>query len=55
MVVKSEYQSLKNCLDLEKTFSEYKFVDDEKLLKNIIKKRFSEDNSSEEDVKRTKR
>lgn len=55
VVVKSEYQSLKNCLDLEKTFSEYKFVDDEKLLKNIIKKRFSEDNSSEEDVKRTKR
>ncbi|KAK6462626.1 putative transcription regulator [Scheffersomyces coipomensis] len=54
VVLKSEYQSLKNCLDIDKTFKKnedlgpFKFIDDEKLIRNIIKKRAQEDSSGEE-------
>lgn len=46
-VVKSEYKALNSCLDIEKTFNidgeKFKFIEDEKLLRNIIKKRKSND------------
>ncbi|CUM51429.1 unnamed protein product [Debaryomyces tyrocola] len=46
VVLKSEYKSLKHCLDFEKVFSDeessYKFIDDGKLTRNITKKRINE-------------
>ncbi|RCK65900.1 Ribosomal lysine N-methyltransferase 4 [Candida viswanathii] len=39
IVLKSEYKSLKNCFEIK----DYKVIDDEKLIKNIIKKRAAED------------
>lgn len=57
VVLKSEYESLNNCLDVEKVFSNdegsYKFIDDGKLIRNITKKRRIEaqDNSK---IKKTK-
>ncbi|ODV78817.1 SET domain-containing protein [Suhomyces tanzawaensis NRRL Y-17324] len=55
VVLKSEVQSLKNCLKVEKTFqngdfANYKFIDDGKFIRNIIKKRFSDDSTSEDEV-----
>ena len=45
-VLKSEYKSLRNCLDFEKVFSDeessYKFIDDGKLIRNITKKRINQ-------------
>lgn len=44
VVLKSEYKSLENCLDIDKTFKtedgSYTFIDDEKLIRNIIKRKF---------------
>lgn len=44
VVLKSEYKSLESCLDIEKTFKtedgSYTFIDDEKLIRNIIKRKF---------------
>lgn len=46
VVLKSEYKSLKSCLDFEKVFSDeessYTFIDDGKLIRNITKKRINE-------------
>ncbi|KAG7663532.1 RKM4 [[Candida] subhashii] len=58
-VLKSEYQSLKNCLDVEKTLKEtlgsYKLIEDEKLIRNIVKKRPTEDGRSGQKNKKSKR
>ncbi|EGV63468.1 Ribosomal lysine N-methyltransferase 4 [Yamadazyma tenuis] len=44
VVLKSEYTSLRNCLDVEKTFTiddiKYQFIDDDKLIRNIVKRKF---------------
>ncbi|KAK6456862.1 putative transcription regulator [Scheffersomyces xylosifermentans] len=57
VVLKSEYQSLKNCLEIDETFKNgpmgtYKFIEDEKLIRNIMKKRAPED--SDKDNKKRK-
>lgn len=49
IVLKSEYQSLTNCLDEDKVFSrdeKYAFIDDDKLIRNIVKKKFFGDSPS---------
>lgn len=45
VVLQSEYRSLTNCLDINKAFkvddgSKYDFIDDDKLIRNIIKRKF---------------
>lgn len=55
VVLKSEYQSLVNCLNIDKAFNTdngpYKFIEDDKLIKNIVKKNFLNDSpSADEDV-----
>lgn len=44
VVLRSEYMSLKSCLDIDKTFTvddtKYSFIDDDKLIRNIIKRKF---------------
>lgn len=44
VVLRSEYNSLTNCLDTDKAFTiddtKYSFIDDERLIRNIIKRRF---------------
>ncbi|EGW32056.1 uncharacterized protein SPAPADRAFT_138237 [Spathaspora passalidarum NRRL Y-27907] len=57
VVLKSEYQSLSNCLDVDATLANtldgsVKTIDDDKLIRNILKKRSNEDISS--NAKRTK-
>ncbi|EER33889.1 predicted protein [Candida tropicalis MYA-3404] len=41
IILKSEYKSLKNCFEIK----DYKAIDDEKLIKNIVKKRSTEDHN----------
>lgn len=55
VVLKSEVQSFNNCLDVDKVFNneenKYRFIDDDKLIKNIVKKKFfTESPSTDEDL-----
>ncbi|CAH2351276.1 ribosomal lysine N-methyltransferase 4 [[Candida] railenensis] len=45
IVLKSESSSLTNCLDVNKVFESFKIIDDDKLLRNIVKKRVGEEQS----------
>lgn len=52
VVLKSEYQSLQACLDTDRVFTtedgKYAFIEDDKLIKNIVKKKFFDETPSPE-------
>ena len=54
-VLNSEITSLKNCLEINKTIKTetgpFKFIDDDKLIRNIMKKRFNSDEATNESKK----
>lgn len=59
VVLRSEYQSLCNCLDNEQTFKinddQYQFIDDDKLVRNIIKRKFDLPIANESITKKPKK
>lgn len=58
IVLQSEYESLINCLDVEKVFKKkdtYKFIDDGKLIRNITKKRTIENVAEEDNTRKRQR